>query len=153
VRGTKLLAWRVPAVMQVLLDGTAAARPEGSMVPWAQERLCEAARQALAAVASDVLQGLLETVGLESEWVEGERASVLVHLPHGVEPEYVARAVDLENVEAWLDERGRVRVGIGPWHTTKEVDQVILAVTKVVHEFTGLLGVDPEAHGHTHPHV
>ncbi len=46
-------------------------------MPWAQEWLCEAARRALAAVAADVRQGLLETVELESEWVEGERASVL----------------------------------------------------------------------------
>lgn len=122
-------------------------------MPWAQERLCEAARQALAAVAADVRQGLLETVGLESGWVEGECASVLVQLLPGMEPEYVAHAINLENVEAWLGENGSVRVGIGPWHTTKDVDQVILAVTKVVHEFTGLLGVDAETHGRAHQHI
>lgn len=62
----------------------------------------------------------------------------------------MAHAVDLENVESWLDEDGCVRVGIGPWSTTKDVDQVILAVTKVAHEFTGLPGVGPEAHRHSH---
>ena len=120
------------------------------MVPLAQERLWNAARQTLAAVAADVRAGLLETVGLEAEWVEGERASVLVRTPIEAAVEYLARAVDLENVEAWVDENGYLRVAIGPWYTTKDVDQVILSIIKVVHEYTGLLGVEPEAHGHSH---
>lgn len=150
MRGTKLTAWRVPPVMREILDQTVV-RPEGSMVPNAQQKLLDATRLALAAVASDVRAGLLDTVGLESEWVEDERAAVLVHLPADIDPEYAARAIELENADAWLDENDRqLRVGIGPWYSAKEVDQVILCVAKVVHEFTGLLDVDPTAHGHSH---
>lgn len=126
--------------MEAVIDGSFM-RPAGSMVPWAQERLCEATRQALAAVASDVRLGLLETIGIESEWVEDKPCSVKLHLPDVIAPDYVARAVDLENVESWLDEQGCVRVAIGPWFTTKDVDQAILAVTKSCKDSLGLLGL------------
>jgi hypothetical protein len=151
VRGTKLLAWQVPPTMKALVDGSLV-RPNGSIVPWAQEQLWHATLQALAAVAADVNQGLVETIGVESEWVaEDTRCSVRLLLPDGIEPHFVARAIDMENVEAWVDGEDFVRVAIGPWFTTKDVDQTILAVIKVVHEFTGLLYVDPdEVHTHTH---
>ena len=62
----------------------------------------------------------------------------LQHCP----PEHIARAIDAENVEAWCDERGRVHVAISPWYSTKDVDQVVLSVTKVVHVLLGLHAAD-----------
>jgi hypothetical protein len=121
------------------------------MVPNAQQRLVEATRYALASVASDVREGLMETTGLESIWVEGAVASVVVELPSGVDPGFAAKAIDLENLEAWLDDAGKLHVAIGPWYSARDVDQVILCVIKVLHEFTGLLGVVSDAHGHVHP--
>lgn len=59
-------------------------------------------------------------------------------MPEGVDGALIAHAIDLENVEAWFDSAGRVRVAIGPWYTTKDVDQVVLAITKVTHVLLGL---------------
>lgn len=117
-----------------------------------QKKLYEATLYALAAVAADVRQGLLETVGLESEWQTDskERASVVIYLPPTADAEYVARAVNLENLEAWLDEKNRFHVAIGPYYMTKDVDQVVLCTIKVVHQYTGLIGIDEKTHGHSH---
>ena len=129
--------------------------PEGSMVGWAQGRLREATEMALAAIARDVQAGLCETVGVRAEWFTGDdpegRASVVITLPEGTNARRIALAIDLENVEAWCDEEGRVHVAIGPWYTTKDTDQVVLSVTKVTHV---LLGLHAAAHGegHAHPH-
>jgi len=49
VRGQKLLAWRVPPLLAGLASGQSITGPEGSTVAWAQVRLLEAARMALAA--------------------------------------------------------------------------------------------------------
>ncbi len=137
------MAWRTPPVMaSVAADGGSVAPPEGSRVPQAQKRLHEATRAALNAVAEDVRRGLLETVGVGSRLVEGERASVVLELPPDTDTEQIARAIDLENVEAWRDESGRVHVGIGPWHSTKDVDQAVLSVIKVVHVMLGLHASD-----------
>jgi hypothetical protein len=116
--------------------------PEGSRVLKAQARLREATQATLIAVASDVRAGLLETVGVESRLGAGERASVIVELPREADALTLARAVDMENVEAWCDEAGALHVGIGPWYSTKDVDQVVLCVTKVIHVMLGLHASD-----------
>ncbi len=120
------------------------------MVGYMQKNLHAATLNVLAAIAADVRRGLLETVALESEWwtEKSERASVVVSLPENVDAEYVARAVASENLEAWLDEERRFHVGIAPWYSTKDIDQTVLCVIKVVSQFTGLLDVDPNAHRH-----
>lgn len=141
MRGTKLLAWRVPPVVSNL-EGDSAAGPEDSRVPRAQEKLLAATRAALDAVAEDVKTGLGETVGVGSALAEGDRSSVVIELPPGADTEQIARAVGLENVEAWRDADGRVHVGIGPWYSTKDVDQVVLSITKVVHVMLGLHASD-----------
>ena len=101
-------------------------------------RLLEATRMALAAVASDVQKGLRETIGVHAEWIESDCAAVVLTLPQGADTHFLARAIPPENVEAWCVEEQRVRVAIGPWYTTKDVDQVVLAVTKVAHVLLGL---------------
>lgn len=146
MRGTKLYAWRVPPVAQK----AEFASPEGSMVGYMQKNLFQATQNVLAAIAADVAKGLRETVGLESEWFTGkaERASVIVFLPENINAEYVAEAVDLENLEAWTDDQKRLHIAISPWYSTKDVDQTVLCVIKVVSQFTGLLDVDMTAHKH-----
>ncbi len=133
------MAWRWPPVVTKLAQGENITSPQGSSVAWAQNRLLEATHMVLAAIAKDVRLGLLETVGIIAEWAEkGERASVVITLPRNTDTEFISKAIDLENVEAWCDEQGQVHVGIGPWYTTKDVDQVVLAITKVVHVLLGL---------------
>lgn len=120
------------------------------MVGYMQKNLYNATLNVLAAIAADVKRGLLETVGLESEWwtEKAECASIVVHLPEDVDAEYVAEAVDLENLEAWRDDEKHFHVAIAPWYSTKDVDQTVLCVIKVVSKFTGLLNIDPNAHRH-----
>ena len=137
------MAWNVPAVM----SGSAPERnaePEGSTVPEAQRQLVQATRQALDAIAEDVRTGLLETVGIHSRLIQADRTSIAIDLPEGVDTELIARAIDLENVEAWRDPEGKVHVAIGPWYSTKDVDQVVLSVTKTVHVLLGLHATKPE---------
>ena len=141
MRGRKLLAWQVPPMM-VNVKNYSTEKPVGSMVPWAQTQLVQATQQALAAVANDVTNGIKETVGLSGKWgsesLENERCSVVLELPAEADPEFIAQAIDLENVEAWCDENQKVHVAIGPWYSTKDVDQVVLSVTKVVHVLLGM---------------
>lgn len=68
------------------------------MVPFMQEKLQAAINYALAAIAADVRRGLLETVGLDSEWWtnDAEWASVVVHLPENIDVDYAAEAINLE---------------------------------------------------------
>jgi hypothetical protein len=138
------MAWRVPPVM-ANAPNAANEKPVGSMVPWAQSQLFNATRQTLAAVSQDIANGLAETVGLRCAWgteLEPDaRCSVVVELPAGTDAEYIARAVDLENVEAWCDEQKALHVAIGPWYSIKDVDQVVLSITKVVHVKLGLHAV------------
>jgi hypothetical protein len=121
----------------------------GSMVPWAQTQLFNATRQALAAVAQDIVNGLAETVGIRCAWgtelAAEERCSVVLELPPQADPAYITRAIDLENVEAWCDENKQVHVAIGPWYSIKDVDQTVLAITKVVHVKLGLHASDKNA--------
>ncbi len=141
MRGTKLLAWRVPPIVSNARDG-AIPGPADSRVPRAQKQLHAATRAVLKAVAEDVSTGLRETVGVGSALAEGDRSSVVLELPPGTDTEQIARAIDLENVEAWCAEDGRVHVGIGPWYSTKDVDQVVLSIIKVVHVLLGLHASD-----------
>ena len=145
MRGQKLAAWQLPAMM-ANLTSYSTEKPVGSMVPWAQTQLAQATQQALAAVANDVVKGLLETVGMRSQWgaedSENSKCSVVLELPDEADPEFIARAIDLENVEAWCDENNKVHVAIGPWYSTKDVDQVVLSVTKVVHVLLGMHGAE-----------
>ena len=141
MRGQKLAAWQLPAMM-ANLTSYSTEKPVGSIVPWAQTQLAQATQQALAAVANDVVKGLLETVGMRSQWgaedSENSKCSVVLELPAEADPEFIARAIDLENVETWCDENNKVHVAIGPWYSTKDVDQVVLSVTKVVHVLLGM---------------
>ncbi len=143
MRGSKLMAWHVPLIMRNL-QGEANAAPEGSNVPGAQRQLLAATRATLSAIGADVRAGLLETVGIESKLAEGERASIVLELPSGTDTESVARAIDMENVEAWCDEEGRVHVAISPWYSTKDVDQTVLSIIKVVHVLLGLHASDQQ---------
>ena len=135
------MSWQLPPMM-VSIKNYSTEKPAGSIVPWAQTQLAQATQQALAAVAQDVVNGLQETVGLRSRWgaeaVEQARCSVILALPPEADPNYIANAIDLENVEAWCDENHQVHVAIGPWFSTKDVDQVVLSVTKVVHVLLGM---------------
>lgn len=135
------MAWRVPAPMVAVRD-LVNEKPVGSMVPWAQTQLFQATQLALSAVAKDIAQGLAETVGIRCEWATelkaDEPCSVVIELPEGTDTQYIARAIDLENVEAWCDDNGYVHVAIGPWFSVKDVDQTVLSITKVVHVLLGL---------------
>lgn len=137
------MAWRTHPVITNAQGGDIAG-PEDSRVPRVQKKLLTATRAALEAVAEDIRTGLSETVGVGSAWVEADRSSVVLELLPGTDTELIARATDLENVEAWLGEDGRVYVGIGPWYSTKDVDQVVLSITKVVHVMLGLHASDAQ---------
>jgi hypothetical protein len=139
------MAWRIPPVLAAIPQ-PGHEKPLGSMVPWAQAQLFHATQQALAAISQDVAKGLAETVGIRCVWgaelAANERCSVVLELPAGADPEYLAQAIDLENVEAWCDEQHLVHVAIGPWYSIKDVDQVVLSITKVTHVKLGLHATD-----------
>lgn len=147
MRGTKLLAWRVPAVWKDLQTGKIPA-PENSKVLAGQTLLLKATQSTLNAVYRDVRMGLLETVGVNCTLVIDERCSVALDLPEGTDTELVARAIDLENVEAWHDPQGKVNVAVNPWYSTKDVDQTVLSAIKVIHV---LLGIHASDAGLTRP--
>jgi len=141
VRGTKLLAWRIPPVWKDLQTGEASA-PENSKVLQNQKQLMKVTLTTLDAIFADVRQGLRETVGIDCELVVDERCSVVLNLPAETDTETIARAIDLENIEAWRDESERVHVGINPWLSTKEVDQTVLSPVKVIHVLLGVHASD-----------
>lgn len=140
------MAWQVPPVMLSALNNTLA-DVEGSSVPQSQRELLIVTKQTLDAIAADVHQGLLETVGVNSSYEINDRCSVVVELPLQIEADtdYLARAIDAENLEAWCDDLKRIHVAIGPWYSTKDVDQVVLCVTKVLHVELGLHASDKSA--------
>ena len=137
MRGTKLTAWRIPTIWKDLQENSLKV-PEGSIVPQKQKYLFKATREVLAAIAKDVRGGLLETVGVESSLSMDERCSVVLELPEKADTEMIARAIDLENVEAWRDSQGKVHVGISPWFSTKDIDQTVLCTIKVIHVLLGI---------------
>lgn len=102
----------------------------------------KATQAAIDAVYADVRQGLLETVGVDCALVVEDRCSIVLNLPDGTDTEQIARAIDLENVEAWRDDAGRVHVGISPWFSTKDVDQTVLSPVKVIHVLLGIHASD-----------
>jgi hypothetical protein len=96
----------------------------------------------LTKIAEDMREGWLETVGVESRLSTiGTRCSMILELAPETDTATVARAIDLENVEAWCDENGRVNVGISPLYSTKDVDQAVLCAIKVIHVLLGLHAV------------
>ena len=142
VRGTKLTAWRIPPVWKSLQENDLTA-PEGSRVPRNQQKLMKATNDVLAAVAQDVRDGLLETVGVESSLsFADERCSMRLQLPADVDAALVAEAIDLENVEAWTDAQNNVHIGVNPWFSTKDVDQTVLCTIKVIHVLLGVHAAD-----------
>lgn len=144
MRGTKLMAWRVPPVWTDLQTAEKTVQPHNSTVLIAQKRLLTATRKTLLAVAADVRAGLLETVGVESSLQETEKCSMMLALPDKAETAALARAIDAENVEAWCDAQGQVHIGISPWYSTKDVDQTVLSAIKVIHVLLGLHASDSE---------
>jgi hypothetical protein len=60
-------------------------------------------------------------------------AARALDLPEGSDTELIARAIDLENAEAWRDPQGKVNVAVNPWYSTKDVDQT---VSRQVKSFT-----------------
>lgn len=142
MRGTKLTAWRIPPIWKDLQRGVFDV-PPGSSVPQNQEKLLRATGDVLNSIARDVRTGLLETVGVESELsIDDEHCSMILILPQTADAESVARAIDAENVEAWLDANGKVHVAINPWYSTKDVDQTVLSAIKVIHVLLGLHATD-----------
>lgn len=101
-----------------------------------------AINEVLASIAKDVREGLLETVGIESEFsMKGERCSMILKLASGTDTEKIAQAIASENADAWCDENGQVNLGINPWFSTKDVDQTVLCAIKVIHVLLGLHAV------------
>ena len=144
MRGTKLTAWRVPPVWNALQTGKASA-PENSKVLSEQNQLWKATEAAIDAVFADVRQGLRETVGVDCTLNIVERCSVVLSLPDGTNTEQIARAIDMENIEAWRDETERVHVCLSPWFSTKDVDQAVLSTVKVIHVLIGIHAADNAA--------
>ena len=116
--------------------------PENSKVLANQKQLMKATEAAISAAFADVRQGLCETVGVECILEIDERCSVILNLPGGTDIEQIARAIDLENIEAWRDETGRVHIGLSPWFSTKDVDQTVLSAVKVIHVLLGIHATD-----------
>ena len=141
MRGTKLLAWRVPPIWKSIKTGVAAA-PENSKVLSEQKQLIKVTEAAINAVFTDARQGLRETVGVNCALVVDERCSAVLDLPAGTDTEQIARAIDLENVEAWRDASGRVHVCLSPWFSAKDVDQTVLSTVKVIHVLLGIHASD-----------
>ena len=144
MRGTKLEAWKVPAIWESLRLGDAPA-PENSKVSATQKMLMKATLATLDAVFADVRGGLLETVGIECVLSIEEECSFILTLPETADTEQVARAIDLENIEAWRGENGRVHVALSPWLSTKDVDQTVLCPVKVIHVLLGIHAADNNA--------
>ena len=139
-----MLAWNVPPVWRILQTGKAAA-PENSKVLAGQKQLMKATEAAIDAVFADVRQGLRETVGVDCILEIDERCSVVLDLPDGTDAEKIARAIDMENIEAWRDETERVHVCLSPWFSTKDVDQTVLSAVKVIHVLLGVHAADNAA--------
>lgn len=144
MRGTKLEAWRVPPNWGNL-QSTDASAPENSQVLASQKQLIKATLTTLDAVYADVRGGLLETVGVDGVLSIAECCSIVLNLPDGCNTEQIARAIDLENIEAWQDENGRVHVALSPWFSTKDVDQTVLCTVKVIHVLLGIHAIDNAA--------
>ncbi len=138
------MAWEVPPIWKSLQTGNVFA-PENSHVLANQKQLMKTTLATLDAIYADVRGGLLETVGVDCVLSIAERGSVVLNLPDGCDTEQIARAIDMENIEAWRGENGRVHVGISPWLSTKDVDQTVLCAVKVIHVLLGIHAADNAA--------
>ncbi len=99
----------------------------------------KATQMTLDSIAEDVRGGLLETVGVDSEYsIDDGRCSMMLELPAESDTEMIASAIDMENIEAWADANGRVHLAINPWYSTKDVDQTVLSAVKVIHVLLGI---------------
>ncbi|MDQ2746165.1 MAG: hypothetical protein M3T96_02780 [Acidobacteriota bacterium] len=141
MRGTKLTAWQTPPIWKTLESGDFAA-PENSTVSAEQKQLMKAILKTLEAVFEDVRGGLLETVGVDCVLSIEEKCSFVLDLPEGTDTEQIAKAIDMENVEAWRDETGAVHVALSPWFSTKDVDQSVLSPVKAIHVLIGIHATD-----------
>lgn len=142
MRGTKLIAWRIPPVWKNSQEKSLQVL-EGSRVLKDQKKLISSTREVINSIARDVRDGLLETVGIESSLsFDNNKCSVRLKLPEGADTELIARAIDAENVEAWRDERHDVHIAIDPWYSTKDVDQTVLCTIKVIHVLLGIHASD-----------
>lgn len=138
MRGMKLTAWRIPPIWNALRENESSV-PEGSSVLQNQRRLMKSAEAVLHSIAADVRAGLLETVGVESRLsTNSGRCSMILELPKDIDSELIARAIDAENVEAWLDAERQVNLAVNPWYSTKDVDQTVLSAIKVIHVLLGM---------------
>lgn len=115
---------------------------EHIFVPQNQTELFPETYKTLLTMARDVREGLLETVGVESDLsFDGEYCSMILNLPPETDTETVAEAIAIENADAWCDENGRVNLGINPHFSVKDVDQTVLCAIKVIHVLLGLHAV------------
>lgn len=138
MRGTKLTAWQIPPIWNQLRENVLTV-PENSKVLQKQRRLQIATLAALTEIANDVRGGLLETVGVKSSFsMDDGRCSVVLELPEKTDTKQIAQAIDMENIEAWHDADGKVRLAVNPWYSTKEVDQTVLSAVKVIHVLLGI---------------
>jgi hypothetical protein len=116
--------------------------PDGLVRPRKQEAVDAATFEVLKEIAKDVREGLLETVGVESEFsIDRGRCSMILKLPPETDTAMIASAIALENADAWCDENHRVNLGISPSFSTKDVDQTVLCAIKVIHVMLGLHAV------------
>lgn len=98
--------------------------------------------EVLAKIAEDVREGLLETVGVESQFsLDNNRCSMILKLSAETDTKTIAEAIALENADAWCDEFGQVHLGISPFFSIKDVDQTVLSAIKVIHVLLGLHAV------------
>ena len=112
-------------------------------MPRKQKNLLAATDEVLRSIAHDVRGGLLETVGIESEFTaEDGRTAMILELPATADAAQIARAIDAENVESWLGADGKVRIALNPWYSTKDVDQTVLSTIKVIHVLLGIHATD-----------
>ncbi len=136
------MAWRIPPHWTSLLEN-AVSSPEGSTVSAKQKKMLGATVEVLTAIARDMREGLLETVGVESSLsIDGGRCSMILELSAEADAEQIAAAIDAENIESWRDETGKVHVAVNPWYSTKDVDQAVLCAIKVIHVLLGIHATD-----------
>ncbi len=141
MRGTKLTAWEVPPIWKFLQSDEPTA-PENSKVSDAQKNLLKTTLATLDATFADVRGGLLETVGVDCVLSIEDKCSFILNLPENADTEQMAKAIDMENVEAWRGADGRVHVALSPWLSTKDVDQTVLCPVKVIHVLLGIHAAD-----------
>ncbi len=110
--------------------------------PQDQAELFPETYKILLTMAQDVREGLLETVGVESEFsLDGDYCSMILKLPPETDTRMIAEAITLENADAWCDETARVNLGLNPHFSVKDVDQTVLCAIKVIHVLLGLHAV------------